>query len=70
MNGYELKSRLQSGGVVYGTMLSAARNPRWAETIGGFGLDYAVIDSEHSPRSRDEVADFLTAFRYLSLIHI
>ena len=70
MDGYELKSKLQSGGVVYGTMLSAARNPRWAETIGGFGLDYAIIDTEHSPRSRDEVADFLTAFRYSGVVPI
>jgi 4-hydroxy-2-oxoheptanedioate aldolase len=62
MNGEELKKRLQSGGTVYGTMLSMSRNPRWGVPMSDFGLDYAIIDMEHSPRGRSEVADFLAAF--------
>ena len=27
MNGYELKQKVHSGGIVYGTMLSMSRNP-------------------------------------------
>ena len=50
MNGEELKTRTRAGGIVYGTMLSVARNPRWAATIAGLGLDYVIIDSEHAPR--------------------
>ena len=70
MNGEQLKKKLESGGIVYGTMLSAARNPRWTQTIAGFGLDYIIIDTEHSPRGRDEVADFLAAFVYSGVVPI
>ncbi|MDP6453798.1 MAG: hypothetical protein QF898_10855, partial [SAR202 cluster bacterium] len=64
MNGYELKQKMAAGGIVYGTMLSMSRNPRWSAPMSNFGLDYVVIDTEHSPRGRDEVADFLAAFNF------
>ena len=57
MNGEDLKAKTRAGGIVYGTMLSVARNPRWAATIAGLGLDYVIIDSEHAPRGRSEIAD-------------
>ncbi len=63
MNGEELKARTRAGGIVYGTMLSVARNPRWAATIAGLGLDYVIIDSEHAPRDRGEIADLLAGLR-------
>jgi len=61
MNGYELKQKVQSGGIVYGTMLSMIRNPRWAVPVAGFGLDYVIIDSEHTPRDRTEMADLMAS---------
>jgi 2-keto-3-deoxy-L-rhamnonate aldolase RhmA len=61
MTGEELKQRTRAGGVVYGTMLSTARNPRWAATIAAFGLDYVIIDTEHSPQGRSDVANLLAA---------
>ena len=64
MNGAELKKRVRSGGIVYGTMISMARNPRWSTAMSSFGLDYAIIDTEHSPRGRSDVADFLAAFNF------
>ncbi len=70
MNGAELKQKLADGGIVYGTMLSTARNPRWTTAISNFGLDYVVIDTEHSPRGRDEVADFLAAFTFSGVVPI
>ena len=70
MNGEELKKRLQSGGTVYGTMLSMSRNPRWGVPMSDFGLDYAIIDMEHSPRGRSEVADFLAAFSMNGVVPI
>ncbi len=70
MNGEELKRRLEAGGIVYGTMLSTSRNPRWAEPMAGFGLDYAIIDMEHSPRGRSEVADFLAGFGMSGVVPI
>jgi len=63
VTGEELKKKVQAGGIVYGTMLSTSRNPRWALPLAGFGLEFVVIDTEHSPRSRADVADFLAAAR-------
>jgi len=62
MNGAELKAALRSGGRVFGTMISVSRNPRWIPVFSGVGLDYVVIDTEHNPRSRGELGDFLTMF--------
>ena len=70
MNGEELKTRTRAGGIVYGTMLSVARNPRWAATIAGLGLDYVIIDSEHAPRGRSEIADLLAGLRSVDIVPI
>jgi len=70
MNGEQLKKKLQAGGVVYGTMLSMSRNPRWATPINDFGLDFVIIDSEHAPRGRSEISDLLTAFGSTGLVTI
>jgi 4-hydroxy-2-oxoheptanedioate aldolase len=59
MNGAELKATLKSGGRVFGTMISIARNPKWIPVLDGVGLDYVVIDTEHNYRSRGELGDFL-----------
>ena len=70
MNGYELKQKVQAGGIVYGTMLSTSRNPRWASAMSDFGLDYVIIDTEHSPRDRTDIADFLAAFNSTGVVPI
>jgi len=62
MNGAELKGILKSGGRVFGTMITHGQNPRWVAALEGVGLDYVVIDSEHSPRDRSDMADYLAAF--------
>ena len=59
MNGAELKATLQSGGRVFGAMITIGRSPRWIPTLAGVGLDYIIIDTEHSPRSRAELGDYL-----------
>ena len=68
MNGEELKKKLKAGGIVYGTMLALSRNIRWADPMSAFGLDYIIIDTEHTPRGRDEVGEFLAAFSFLDLV--
>ena len=70
MNGEELRKKTRDGGIVYGTMISVGSNPRWTETISGFGLDYVIVDTEHAPRSRAEVADYLAAFNYSGVVPI
>ena len=64
MNGAKIIRTMRDGGIVYGTMLSMSRNPRWVTPMSAFGLDYIIIDTEHSPRGRDDVADFLAAFTF------
>lgn len=61
MAGIDLRNKLEDGGLVYGTMLSLSRNPRWARAIGQLNFDYVIIDNEHSAYSRGEVADFIAA---------
>ena len=70
MNGAELKAILKDGGRVFGTMLSVGRNPRWIPVLDGVGLDYVVIDTEHNPRSRGELGDFLTMFNTTGVVPI
>ena len=70
MNGKELKNKVKSGGIIYGSMLSMGRNPRWSTPISAFGLDYVVIDTEHSPRDRGDIADFLAAFTDSGVVSI
>ena len=70
MNGQQLKEKVKSGGVVYGSMLSMSRNPRWVTAIADFGLDYVVIDTEHAPRDRSDLSDFLAAFTAIDVVPI
>lgn len=70
MNGAELKAVLKSGGRVFGTMISVSRNPKWIPVMAGVGLDYVVIDTEHNPRSRGELGDFLTMFNTTGVVPI
>lgn len=57
MTGEQIKEVLRDGGRVYGTMVALTRSPRWARELANLGLDYVIVDTEHSPFSRGEVAD-------------
>ena len=70
MNGQQLKQKTKEGGVVYGTMLSLARNPRWADAVAEWGLDYVVIDSEHAARGRADIADLLAGLKGVGVVPI
>lgn len=61
MNGQELNEKVKGGGVVYGSMITLGRNPLWAHAVTGVGLDYIIIDTEHTPRGRADVADYMAA---------
>ena len=70
MNGEQLKSKTKEGKVVYGSMISMGRNPRWTSAISDLSLDYVVIDMEHAPRGRAEVADYLVAMQSIGVVPI
>jgi 4-hydroxy-2-oxoheptanedioate aldolase len=70
MSGADLKAILNSGGRIFGTMISVNRNPRWIPIMDGVGLDYVIIDTEHNPRSRGELGDYLAMFATTSVVPI
>ena len=70
MSGADLKATLQQGGRIFGTMISLNRNPRWIPVLDGVGLDYVIIDTEHNPRSRGELGDYLTMFNTTGVVPI
>src|SRR5207244_7798234 len=45
----------------WGTMLVYARALGAASVYGQLGFDYAIVDTEHSPNGRSEVADMAAA---------
>ena len=70
MKGAELKQVLKEGGRVFGTMITIGRSPRWVPVLSGVGLDYVVIDTEHNPRSRAELGDYLAMFNASGVVPI
>jgi len=62
VNGEQLRAAMHNGETVFGTMTSIIRNPRWAGVYGRLGLDYVIVDTEHSPTGRTEAADLAVAF--------
>jgi 4-hydroxy-2-oxoheptanedioate aldolase len=55
-----LKSKLQAGGVAIGSFIKAA-SPVLTEIIGMSGMDYILLDLEHSPVSMEEVENLVRA---------
>ena len=70
MSGLDLKTKIDNGEIIYGTMISVLRNPRWVESITKLGLDYVIIDNEHSPLGRSEVADLLAILKFTNIVPI
>ncbi len=70
VNGEKLKKKVRAGGVVYGSMISMGRNPRWTTPLDDLGLDYVIIDTEHSPRDRAELGDYLAATKAMGPVPI
>ncbi len=68
MNGAELKARLHEGGRVYGTMLVATRAGDAEERLAAMGLDFVIVDNEHSPFSRSETADWTVRLKAMGAV--
>ncbi|MGD9495375.1 MAG: HpcH/HpaI aldolase/citrate lyase family protein [Armatimonadota bacterium] len=62
MTGRQTRQALEAGRRVYGTMWARGLSVRWAPLLAGRGLDFVIIDNEHSPFSRTEVAELSFAF--------
>ncbi len=70
MTGADLRQALHEGRRVFGTMTFLCRNPRWAQVYADLDLDYVIIDTEQSPSSRSEAADFAAALAGVGIVPI
>src|SRR5262245_8077186 len=61
VNGSQLKAKMKAGQTVWGTMLVYARAVSAAPVYAQLGFDYAIVDAEHSPNGRSELADMAAA---------
>jgi len=61
MKSNQIKHTIANGDCVFGTMLTNSISPRWASHFDNIGLDYVVIDTEHSPYNRSEVANLINS---------
>jgi 2-keto-3-deoxy-L-rhamnonate aldolase RhmA len=57
VNGSQLREAMRDGKTVWGTMIVYARGLSAAAIYGRLGFDYAIVDAEHSPNGRSELAD-------------
>lgn len=58
MNGHEFKAGLKASQRMYGTMFVQTRVGQQDEALAKLGLDFLIVDNEHSPYSRSETADW------------
>jgi len=70
MKPLELKLKLQSGGKVFGTMIWALEGTRWSSSFSKSDLDYVVIEAEHAPRDRSQIAQLSQMFKSLEITTI
>jgi 2-keto-3-deoxy-L-rhamnonate aldolase RhmA len=54
MDAVQLKETLNSGGHVFGCMISSMQGVRFSGALAGSTLDFAIIDTEHGSRDRAE----------------
>ncbi len=55
----KFREQVHSGRVLFSTMLSLMRNPRWLLVLKEFSFDFITIDTEHSPYSWSELVDLI-----------
>jgi 4-hydroxy-2-oxoheptanedioate aldolase len=59
MNGEAMKAALKGGERVYGTMFVQTRVGNGDHRLREMGLNYVIVDNEHSPYSRGETAAWM-----------
>lgn len=68
MDGAELKAKLHQGERVVGTMLLATRAEAGGGQLEEMGLDFVIVDNEHSPFSRSETADWIARLTAMGVV--
>jgi 2-keto-3-deoxy-L-rhamnonate aldolase RhmA len=62
MRDNKVKSAIRSGGTAFGVALTVT-DPLVAEMIGGAGLDFVMVDTEHAPVNSETLQNQLIALR-------
>ena len=60
---FDLKAKLQDGGLAIGTMISEIRNPNLAYMLAQCGYDFFIIDNEHGAYSPESVSNMIAGAR-------
>lgn len=58
-----IKQRLQSGGLLLGTIISEVRNPNIAYLLAQSGFEFFIIDNEHGTYSYESISNMIAAAR-------
>lgn len=58
--GNPIKKKIREGGAVFGTF-AVSSEASFVEMIGYAGLDFAIIDTEHSPNTMEQVVNMVRA---------
>jgi len=66
MTGSEFLQQLKSGKRLYGTAITSSF-PLWPPAVKRAGADFVFLDTEHTPRDRETLAQMCLAYRSLGL---
>ncbi len=70
MTGREMKEKLRQGQAVFGSWIQECRFPGLVQMYAGTGLDYVIIDMEHSSIGSESVAEMILVGRRAGLATI
>jgi len=66
MNSTDLRERLHTGKMLFGTLI-VSPSPRWPDVVRGCGLDFVFIDTEHIALDRAELSWMCQTYAALGL---
>ena len=67
MAAFRVKEKLRAGQPVYGTMLTECLTPELAPLMAATGLDFFIIDTEHSPAGYLEIEALCRTARFAGI---
>ena len=64
---YPAKQKLAAGEAVYGTMITECLRPELVTALAASGVDYFIVDTEHSPGDLHEIEALVRASRQFGI---
>lgn len=66
MNGQQIRTALHDGRFVYATAV-VSTSPHWTTVLGGSGIDFVFIDTEHIPIGRETLSWMCRAYAAIGI---